>query len=181
MIHRGQWRLLAAATFFYLTSLSLLSPLEGEDRGKRADEPSSSIGKKVPDFKLPDNHGRQVSLGNFQDKKAVIVVFIGTECPINNAYMPRLVELDREFGPRGVQLLAVNSNLQDTPQRVADHARKHQLTFPILKDEDNRIADVLGIVPVRRGVANHVPARIAAEVDATVKENNEPRPAVRSV
>src|SRR5437660_8520027 len=101
MIHRWQWCLLAAATFVSLTSLSLLSPLEGKDRGKRADEPSSSIGKKVSDFKLPDHHGRQVRLDDFQDKKAVVVVFIGTECPINNTYMPRLVELDRQFGPRG--------------------------------------------------------------------------------
>ena len=111
----------------------------------RTDQKSAtSIGKKIDNFTLKDATGKEVALADFKDKKAIVVVFAGTECPINNAYMPRLVELDREFGPRGVQLLAVNSNLQDTPQRVADHARKHQLTFPILKDEDNRVADVLG-------------------------------------
>ena len=85
MIHPRQWRLFAAATFVYLTSLSLLSPLEGKDRAKRTDDSSNSIGKKVPDFKLSDHQGRQVSLGDFQDKKEIVVVFIGTECPINNA------------------------------------------------------------------------------------------------
>lgn len=144
MIHRWTWSFLAAVASIYLASLALHSPLEAGDRAKKADDFSSSIGKKVPDFKLPDNRGRQVSLGDFQDKKAVVVVFIGTECPINNAYMPMLMELDRQFGPRGVQLLAVNSNQQDTPKRIAEHAKKHELAFPVLKDEDNRVADLFG-------------------------------------
>jgi peroxiredoxin/mono/diheme cytochrome c family protein len=131
MIHRWSRSLIAAATLVYLASSSLL-----------AGESSSSIGKKISSFKLPDIHARQVSLDDFQDKKAIVVVFIGTECPINNAYMPRLVELDRQFGPRGVQFLAVNSNQQDTPERVVAHSRKHELTFPVLRDEDNRVADL---------------------------------------
>src|SRR5439155_5370528 len=70
-------------------------------RHSPADEASSAIGKKSSDFKLPDTRGRKISLSDFQDKKAVVVAFIGTECPINNAFMPRLVDLEREFGPRG--------------------------------------------------------------------------------
>lgn len=107
-----------------------------------ADE--AQIGKKISDFTLPDTRGRKVSLGDFQDKKAVVVVFAGTECPINNAFMPRLVELDREFGPRGIQFLAVNSNQQDSLERVAKHAREHSLSFPALKDDGNRVADLFG-------------------------------------
>jgi len=114
------------------------------NRGSYAGDTSNSIGKKIPDFKLPDNHNGQVNLGDFQDKKFVVVVFIGTECPINNAYMPRLVELDRQYGPHGMQLLAISSNQQDDLRRVADHAHKYELTFPVLKDEDNRVADLFG-------------------------------------
>jgi peroxiredoxin len=102
------------------------------------------IGKKISEFSLPDTRDRKVGLADFQDKKAVVVVFVGTECPINNSYMTRLVELDQEYGPRGVQFLAVNSNQQDTPQRVAKHAREHELSFPVLKDEGNRVADMFG-------------------------------------
>jgi peroxiredoxin len=109
-----------------------------------ADEASSAIGKKISDFKLPNTDGRKISLSDFQDKKAIVVSFIGTECPINNAFMPRLVDLQREFGPRGVQFLAVNSNQQDTPERVAKHAREQTLSFPVLKDESNRVADTFG-------------------------------------
>ena len=133
MICRKAAILLTAATFFQLGT----GPVT-------ADQSSNSIGKKISDFSLPDTRGRKVSLGDFQDKKAVVVVFVGTECPINNAFMTRLVDLDREFGPRGVQFLAVNSNRQDIAERVAKHAREHALNFPVLKDDGNRVADLFG-------------------------------------
>ena len=44
-------------------------------------------------FTLPDPlNNTNVSVSEFKDKKAIVVLFLGTECPINNAYMPRLAE-----------------------------------------------------------------------------------------
>ena len=71
-------------------------------------------------------------------------MFVGTECPISNAFMPRLAELSKEYTPKGVQLLAINANRQDSPARVADHAKENRLPFPVLKDAGNRIADLFG-------------------------------------
>jgi peroxiredoxin/mono/diheme cytochrome c family protein len=107
----------------------------------RADSTSRDVGRKVPNFQLRDARGHTVSLGDFRDKKAVVVIFIGTECPISNGFLPRLQELHREFAPRGVQFLAVNSNALDSADDVAEHARKFAIPFPVLKDEDNRVAD----------------------------------------
>jgi len=131
---------IAAPLVLFLTIAWFLNPA----RNSPADEASSAIGKKISDFKLPDTRGRKVRLSDFQDKKAGVVAFIGTECPINNAFMPRLADLEREFGPRGVQFLAVNSNQQDTTDRVAKHASDHALPFSVLKDEGNRVADLFG-------------------------------------
>lgn len=103
--------------------------------------PTDSLGKKVPDFQLKDTTGKAVALADLKDRRAVVVIFIGTECPINNAYMPRLAELHREFAPQAAQFLAVNANRQDTLERIAEHARKHALPFPVLKDDGNRVAD----------------------------------------
>ena len=110
----------------------------------RAEAPAANIGKKAAAFALKDTQGRTVGLADFKDRKAVVVVFIGTECPINNAFMPRLAELHQEFAPRGVQFLAVNSNVQDTGERVAEHVRKYGIPFPVLKDEGSRVADGFG-------------------------------------
>ena len=106
-----------------------------------APEPARQVGN----FTLPDPRtGRRVALADFKGRKAVVVLFLGTECPLNNAYLPRLVQLHEEFGPQGVQFLAVNANEQDTADRVAAHARKHALPFPVLKDEGGVVADLFG-------------------------------------
>jgi peroxiredoxin len=110
----------------------------------RAEPVLSGIAKKVPDFCLPDVSGHAVSLKNFKDKKAVVVIFLGTECVINNTYMPRLIEMQKEYAPRGVQILGINSNSQDSAERVAEHAKQYGLNFPVLKDEENVVADQFG-------------------------------------
>jgi peroxiredoxin len=94
-------------------------------------------------FFLKSVDGREVAMSDFRDKKAVVVVFTGTECPVNNYYMPRLKELHGKYAARGVQFLAVNSNPQDSVKRVAEHAKKEGLPFPILKDVDQKVADLL--------------------------------------
>src|SRR5262249_15274897 len=79
---------------------------------------------------------------DFKDRKAVVVVFMGTECPVNNSYMLRLKELHDEYAPRGVQFLGINSNTQDPVDKVTEHAKKHGLPFPVLKDADQAVADL---------------------------------------
>jgi peroxiredoxin len=103
-----------------------------------------AIGSRVPDFNLPDTGGRRHSLSDYRGKKAVVIVFIGTECPIANVYLPTLAELHRQFSARGVQFLAINSNNQDTFAEVVAHARERKVPFPVLKDADQRAADALG-------------------------------------
>jgi peroxiredoxin len=98
----------------------------------------------LPDFTLKDPAGKAWSLSDFRGKKVVVVVFVGTECPINNAYMPRLVELHKTYAPRGVGFLAINSNSQDTPARIAGHAREHGIPFPVLQDTAAVVADKFG-------------------------------------
>jgi peroxiredoxin len=117
----------------------LMSPLT-----LSADDPVNSLGKKVEPFSLKDTAGKTVSLADFKDRKAVVVLFVGTQCPINNAFMPRLAELHGKYADKGVQFLAVNSNRQDTPQAIAKHAREHKIPFPVLHDAGNAIADRFG-------------------------------------
>jgi peroxiredoxin len=108
-----------------------------------ADQPPSNVGKKVAGFSLTDPRDRhQVALAGFPDKKVLVVVFVGTECPLSNAYRPRLAELHREYSPRGAQFLAVNANTQDTPERMIAHDRSVPLPFPMLKDPGNHVADM---------------------------------------
>ncbi len=99
----------------------------------------------VGSFSLTDPRDQSVvRVPELKDKKAVVVIFLGCECPINNQFLPELALLHKEYAGRGVQFLGVNSNRQDTPERVAGHARKYKIPFPVLKDPDNRVADEFG-------------------------------------
>src|SRR6266542_3802730 len=77
---------------------------------------------KVPNFSLKDTYGKAWSLAALKDSKAIVVVFLGTECPVNNAYLPILAELHKEYAAKGVQFVAVNANKHDSAERVAEHA-----------------------------------------------------------
>jgi peroxiredoxin len=99
----------------------------------------------VRGFRLQDpRDGKMIDFADFKAKKAVVVLFLGTECPVNNAFVPVLGGLHREFHERGVAFVGINSNRQDTPARIAEHARKNALPFPVLADPESKTADAFG-------------------------------------
>jgi peroxiredoxin len=98
----------------------------------------------VPDISLADIHRRARSLSSLRDKKAIVVVFVGVECPLANLYMPTLMELHKEFAGQGVQFLAINSNEQDTFVEVSAHSQDREVPFPVLKDFTHAAADAFG-------------------------------------
>jgi peroxiredoxin len=103
-----------------------------------------AIGARVADFTLPGVDGRRYSLSDFKDKKALVVVFVGTECPLANLYLPTLAEMQKKYAGPGVQILTINSNNQDSFAEVVVHARERQLPFPMLKDADQKAANAFG-------------------------------------
>src|SRR5262249_40095072 len=75
---------------------------------------AAPLGTRVADFTLArPSDGQPWSLSKeTRNARAVVVVFLGTECPVSNAYVPTLAALHREYAPRGVVFVGVNSNLQ---------------------------------------------------------------------
>jgi len=101
------------------------------------------VGQRMADFKANDAAtGKSLSLYGFRGKRAVVLVFLGTDCPVANLYAPRVEELSHAFRDRGVAFLGLNANAHETAAQVAAHAKEHGLTFPVLKDEGNRVADM---------------------------------------
>jgi peroxiredoxin len=101
------------------------------------------VGRRIADFTLRDTAGKEVRLYDFAGKKAVVVVFIGSGCPLSDLYLPGLAELARKYEKSGVAFLAVDSNAGEEAARVADHAKKHGVSFPVLMDQGNAVADSL--------------------------------------
>jgi peroxiredoxin/mono/diheme cytochrome c family protein len=110
-----------------LTVVALASPIW-------ADSP-------VQNFTLQDYRGKEVSLKDFSEAKAVVVAFLGTECPLVKLYGPRLQQIADQYADNGVVVIGVNSNQQDSVTEIAAYVRSHELKFPMLKDPGNKIAD----------------------------------------
>ncbi len=102
------------------------------------------IGSHLNDFTLDDYLGAAHTLSDWKNKRAIVVVFLGTECPLAKLYGQRLVEMAAKYEPQGVQFVGINANRQDTLAEMAHYARLHNIDFPLLKDPDCRVADLFG-------------------------------------
>ena len=66
----------------------------------------------------------------------------GTDCPVSNLYVPRLVELEREYASKGVIFVGINSNAHESEAEIRKHAEEYGINFPVVKDVKNVVADV---------------------------------------
>jgi peroxiredoxin/mono/diheme cytochrome c family protein len=112
------------------------------------DKIAPNIGKKVDEFSLKDYRGKSHSLSDLKDSKLVVVAFLGVECPLSKLYAPRLVSLAEQFESKGVAFIAVDPNRHDAVTEMGHYANEHGLTFPFLKDLNNKLADEVGAARV---------------------------------
>ena len=96
---------------------------------------------EVKDFTLKDYEGNEHSLSDYKNSKAIVVIFVATECPVSNAYNSRMEALYNDYKGKGITYLGINSNKAENVMDMKEHAKENGLTFPILKDEKNIIAD----------------------------------------
>jgi peroxiredoxin len=95
----------------------------------------------IDSFALPDAAGVIRRLDDWRERRLVVVAFLSADCPLTKLYAPRLLGLEREFGPRGVAFIGVFPNGHDSAAAIARFGREHGIDFPLLKDEDGRVAD----------------------------------------
>jgi len=95
-------------------------------------------------IELQDGAGKTHTLAEFAAARVLVLVFLGVRCPMANGYAETLSEIQTRLAGRGVQLVGVNSNPDDTASSVAAHSRTYRLTFPVLKDAKQELADALG-------------------------------------
>jgi peroxiredoxin len=103
-----------------------------------------AVGDILVPFSLKNYDGRDVSLSSYNGKKAVVLIFMATQCPVSNSYNSRMVALSTEYSPKGVAFVGLNANKQESVAEIAEHAKAHGFAFPILKDDGNVQADAFG-------------------------------------
>ena len=105
-----------------------------------------ALGTKAPEFELPDvTTGNRVSLTDFADKAALLVMFICRHCPYVAHVRAELARLGRDFADSELAIVAISANdpaayREDAPEGLAEEARETGYTFPYLFDETQEVA-----------------------------------------
>jgi peroxiredoxin len=102
------------------------------------------IGATIEDFTLPDVDNKERSLKSLAGKNGTVLLFIAVQCPVSNAYNERMEKLAADYKAKGIAVIGINSNVAEDAAAVKAHAEQNKLSFPILKDPGNKIADRLG-------------------------------------
>ena len=103
------------------------------------------LGTAAPDFKLPDTNGKIVSPADFKDTSALLVIFMCNHCPYVVHIRSGLAQLARDYAPRNVGIVGINSNdaknyPADSPAKMKDEVKSAGYIFPYLYDETQAVA-----------------------------------------
>jgi len=104
-----------------------------------------ALGTPAPDFSLPDTDGRTVSLADFADAPALLVIFMCNHCPFVKHVADELARLVQAYQQRGVAVVGINSNdvesfPDDAPAKMAEEVKTRGYTFPYLYDKTQEVA-----------------------------------------
>jgi peroxiredoxin len=104
------------------------------------------LGTKAPDFALADvASGRTVTLQDFGDRQALLVMFICRHCPYVAHVRPAIAAFAREHDESGLGIVAISANdpiayQEDAPEGLAAEVVEAGYTFPYLFDETQEVA-----------------------------------------
>lgn len=104
------------------------------------------LGTEAPDFELPDVvTGDQISLADFEESEALLVIFMCNHCPYVKNIKEGLVELADDYSEDELAIVAISSNdvenyPQDAPEKMAEDAENFGYPFPYLYDESQEVA-----------------------------------------
>jgi peroxiredoxin len=103
------------------------------------------LGTPAPDFKLPDVNDKFVSLADFRDKAALVVIFMCNHCPYVVHVRAGLAQFANDYAAKSVGIVGINANdaknyPADSPAKMKDEAAAAGYTFPYLYDESQAVA-----------------------------------------
>ncbi|MCG8475927.1 MAG: thioredoxin family protein [Cytophagales bacterium] len=129
-------------TLLYVLAVPILFAIKQKDSGYR-------IGDTVQNFKLQGVDGQMVSLSDYANAKGVLIVFTCNECSYSQRYEERLIQLNDEFAPKGVPVVAINPNTVagggESMKAMKKRAAEKKFTFVYLADKDQKVTRRFGV------------------------------------
>jgi thiol-disulfide isomerase/thioredoxin len=137
-----------------------------------ASAPDALLHKPAPSFVRQDLAGKPVDLKAYRGK-VVLLNFWATWCGPCQLEMPRFSSWQKQYGPRGLQILGVS--MDDEPEGVRKNVSKLQVNYPVVMGDErlgNQYGGILGL-PVTFLIDRNgrVIARFAGEADLNAMED----------
>jgi peroxiredoxin len=101
-----------------------------------------------PEFALRDTRNVVHSPEEWNGKKAVVVFFTTTDCPLSNNDVPEMNRTRRDYEARGVAFYAVQADTTIADADVLQHTRDYQFTFPVLFDPHQILVKMTGATTI---------------------------------
>ena len=103
------------------------------------------LGTPAVSFELSGSDSKVYSLESFADKTVLVIIFMCNHCPYVKAVLQRLIDLQKETEPQGVQLIGINSNdaeryPDDSFENMQKIAKEKGINFPYLFDASQETA-----------------------------------------
>ena len=77
-------------------------------------------------------------------QSSTVYLFLSLHCPISNYYTPLLNQLSTTYASDGIKFIGVVSDVIATPEEIEQHRRQFNISFPILCDHNNELAQRWG-------------------------------------
>ncbi len=103
--------------------------------------PPSVTGRKIGGFESSSVQGDAVQVQTAENVRLTVVAFLGNDCPLAKLYAPKLSDLAGRYADRGVRVIGINSNRQDTPKEIAENVAELGIRFPIVKDVGQQLLE----------------------------------------
>jgi hypothetical protein len=106
--------------------------------------PADSPADKPVKHEFVDVLGDKYTLPGPDDCKAVVLLFVGYDCPISNSYSKEIVRLCKEFMPKKVAFCVVYADADINEDEARKHAKEYGFVCPAILDPEMTLARRVG-------------------------------------
>ena len=103
----------------------------------------SHADEQVRDWRFVDMTGKKHAPFDSKRTKALVAVFICTDCPIANYFQPSLRDMAKKYEAHGVRFVLIHSDLECTRKAAKKHAKEYAITIPVILDQRQKVAKQL--------------------------------------
>ena len=105
-----------------------------------------ALNTAAPDFELPDVvSGKTISLADFTDSKALLLMFICQHCPFVKHVRSELARIGQDYSQQPLGIVAISANdvanyPNDAPEKLKEMAENLNFNFPVCYDESQEVS-----------------------------------------